>query len=218
MIHHHLPWDTRAHAAEINNGRRRIPTDLKGESDLCVCAHARVCLCARASTSAHVLLSLIIVCIHHNKQLHNSALQNKRTTLCMLKNKWPYKWWTRQTLRGYHSVGSTLICFHTWHCVKQLHHRWKTAHKNRKKRYKNIHTTRSRTPQSRTPPKGIEVRHEATPQSQRLQRLNVVRRLLFTKYIHKKESYELARQQWTARRGNNQEKIGYEKTKAIRRK
>lgn len=87
-----------------------------------------------------------------------------------------------------------------------------------KKSMQNIHRSRSRTPQSRTPPKGIEVRHEATPQSQRLQRLNAVRRLLFTKYIHEEESYELARQQWTARRGNNQEKIGYEKTKAIRRK
>lgn len=207
-------WDKQRKTKNPHRSRRGI-------SSVCARARARVCLCARASSSAHVLLSLIIVCIHHNKQLHNSALQNKRTTLCMLKNRWPYKWWTRQTLRGYHSVGNSLICFHTWHCVKQVHCMWKTAQTNqkKKKRYaKHSHTSRSRTPQSRTPPKGIEVRHKATPQSRRLQHLNVVRPLLFTKYIHKEESYELARQQWTARRGNNQEKIGYEKTKAIRRK
>lgn len=194
MIHHHLPWDTRAHAAEINNGRRRIPTDLKGESHLCV--RALVCLCARASSSAHVLLCLIIVCIHHNKQLHNSALQNKRTTLCMLKNKWPYKWWTRQTLRGYHSVGSPLICFHTWQCVKQVHRKWKTAQK--KKGTKTFKRVALVLHKAVLPPKGLKVRHKATPQSQRLQHLNVVSCLLFTKYIHKEESYELARQQWTA--------------------
>lgn len=40
LNHHHLPRETGAHTAEINNGRR-IPTDNKGESLLC----ARVCVC-----------------------------------------------------------------------------------------------------------------------------------------------------------------------------
>lgn len=118
-------WDKQRKTKNPHRSQRGISS---------VCARACVCLCARASSSAHVLLSLIIVCIHHNKQLHNSALQNKRTTLRMLKNKWPYKWWTRQTLRGYHSVGSPLICFHTWHCVKQVHRMWKTAQKKKKKK------------------------------------------------------------------------------------
>lgn len=111
-------WDKQRKTKNPHRSQRGISS---------VWACSCVCLCARASSSTHVLLSLIIVCIHHNKQLHNSVLQNKRTTLCMLKNKWPYKWWTRQTLRGYHSVGSPLICFHTGHCVKQMHRMLKNS-------------------------------------------------------------------------------------------
>lgn len=60
MIHHHLPWDTRAHAAEINNGRGRIPTDLKGESHLC--AHALVCVSVPVRAPAHMCYYPLSLC------------------------------------------------------------------------------------------------------------------------------------------------------------
>lgn len=77
------------------------------------CLH--VCAYALASSCTHVLLSLIITDIHHNKSLNNSQLQNKGTSLCMLKNKWPHKWWMRgwQTKKGYYSVSNS----HSFHFI-----------------------------------------------------------------------------------------------------
>lgn len=47
VIHQHrAPGETPAHVAEINNGRRRIPTGLTGEiSSVCLCAYVCVCVC-----------------------------------------------------------------------------------------------------------------------------------------------------------------------------
>lgn len=77
---------------------------------LCVC----VCVCMQAHVN--VLLSLIIMFIHHNKPMNNSTLQNKGTTLCMLKNKRPYKWWTigRRTKMAT-TQWAPLIHFLMWH-------------------------------------------------------------------------------------------------------
>lgn len=103
--HHHLFGETCPHTAVTNNGRR-IPTDRNGESHLTyVCVWVSVCLCVQAHVN--VLLSLIIMFIHHNKPMNNSTLQNKGTTLCMLKNKRPYKWWMIGNQNGYYTVSNS---------------------------------------------------------------------------------------------------------------
>lgn len=89
MTHHHLPWETCTCTAAINNGRR-IPIDHKGESLLCAYVGLQVC------KPVHMCYyPFIVMGIYHNKQLNNATLQNKGTSLCMLKNKWPHKWCTR---------------------------------------------------------------------------------------------------------------------------
>lgn len=57
----------------------------RGISPLCLRGFASV------QARAHVLLPFIVMGIYHNKQLNNATLQNKGTSLCMLKNKWPHK-------------------------------------------------------------------------------------------------------------------------------